>query len=165
MEAILFAAARSDHVEAVIRPALRAGKTVLCDRFFDSTRVYQGATGNVDRTFLRRLEQVACENCWPDLTIILDLDPQTGMRRAMDRRSMPDGPDRFEKETLAKQRQRREAYLEIARAEPQRCVVIDASGTREDVSTKVLAAVLERLWPDGAGEVQAPAARRRKAKA
>jgi dTMP kinase len=164
MEAILFAAARSDHVETVIRPALRAGKTVLCDRFFDSTRVYQGATGDVDRTFLRRLEEVACEDCWPDLTIIFDLDPETGMRRALDRRSAADGPDRFEKETLAKQRQRRDAYLAIARAEPQRCVVIDASGTREDVHKKVLTAVLERLWPSPSG---APSqfVKRRKAKA
>ncbi len=93
MEAILFAAARSDHVETVIRPALRAGKTVLCDRFFDSTRVYQGATGNVDRTFLRRLEEVACEDCWPDLTIILDLDPADGhAARCLDRRSMATVP-------------------------------------------------------------------------
>ena len=164
MEAILFAAARSDHVETVIRPALQAGKTVLCDRFFDSTRVYQGATGNVDRTFLRRLEEVACEDCWPDLTIILDLEPETGMYRAMARRAADDRPDRFEKETLAKQRERREAYLEIARAEPQRCVVIDASGTRREVHEKILATVLERLWPSPAG-AGASGLKRHKAKA
>jgi dTMP kinase len=170
MEAILFAAARSDHVETVIRPALIAGKTVLCDRFFDSTRVYQGATGDVDRTFLRRLEEVACEDCWPDLTIILDLEPEVGMRRALDRRSMAEPPDRFEKETLAKQQQRREAYLQIADAEPQRCTVIDASGTREHVHRKVLAAVLERLWPeqpgpDRLGSQQQQSAKRRRAQA
>jgi dTMP kinase len=143
MEAILFAAARSDHVETVIRPALNAGKTVLCDRFFDSTRVYQGATGDVDRTFLRRLEEVACEDCWPDLTVILDLDPAEGMRRAGAR----SGPDRFEKEAIEKQKARREAYLQIAREEPERCLVIEASGTQRQVHAKVLEAVLSRLWP------------------
>ncbi len=148
MEAILFAAARSDHVETIIRPALAAGKTVLCDRFFDSTRVYQGATGNVDRTFLRRLEEVACEDCWPDLTVILDLDPTEGIKRAVARASMAGGPDRFEKEALDKQQLRREAYLEIARQEPERCVVIDASGTPQQIHAKVLAAVVSRLWPE-----------------
>jgi dTMP kinase len=143
MEAILFAAARSDHVETVIRPALAAGTTVLCDRFFDSTRVYQGATGDVDRTFLRRLEEVACEDCWPDLTVILDLDPAEGIRRATAR----SGPDRFEKESLETHEARRRAYLEIARGEPERCVVIDATGTQRQVHSRVIAAVRSRLWP------------------
>ena len=73
MEAVLFSAARSDHVETVIKPALGENKIVLCDRFFDSTRVYQGITGNVDMRFLKQLEEIACEDAWPDLTIILDL--------------------------------------------------------------------------------------------
>ncbi len=148
MEAILFAAARSDHVETIIRPALAAGKSVLCDRFFDSTRVYQGATGNVDLTFLRRLEEVACEDCWPDLTIILDLDPVEGMKRAVARAATQGGPDRFEKEALEKQQMRRDAYLEIARQEPERCAVINASGTPQQIHAKVLETVLSRLWPE-----------------
>lgn len=147
LEAILFAAARSDHVETIIKPALKAGKTVLCDRFFDSTRVYQGATGKVDAALLRRLEHIACEECWPDLTLILDLDPAEGVRRAAARRSMPGGPDRFEKEILAKHVKRRKAYLAIARAEPGRCVVIDASGSRNQVHKRVLSAVTGRLCP------------------
>ena len=148
MEAILFAAARSDHVETVIRPALIDGITVICDRFFDSTRVYQGATGNVDRAVLKRLEEVACEDCWPDLTLILDLDPAEGMRRAAMRASTTSGPDRFEKEDLAKQAARRQAFLDIATAEPDRCAVIDGSGLKEEVHTRILATVLVRLWPE-----------------
>jgi dTMP kinase len=148
MEAILFAAARSDHVETIIRPALLAGRTVICDRFFDSTRVYQGATGNVDPAVLRRLEEVACEDCWPDLTIILDIDPAEGMRRAAMRQS-PGGPDRFEKEALEKHRLRREAYLRIAQEEPGRCAVIDAAGDVEEVHERILSLVTQRLWPEG----------------
>jgi dTMP kinase len=148
MEAILFAAARSDHVETVIRPALIGGTTVICDRFFDSTRVYQGATGNVDRAVLRRLEEVACEDCWPDLTLILDLDPAEGMRRAAIRASSTGGPDRFEKEDFAKQAARRQAFLEIAAAEPGRCAVIDGSGSQDEVHARILASVLVRLCPD-----------------
>jgi dTMP kinase len=148
MEAILFAAARSDHVETIIRPALLAGRTVICDRFFDSTRVYQGATGNVDPAVLRRLEEVACEDCWPDLTIILDIDPEEGMRRASLRQS-PGGPDRFEREALEKHRLRREAYLGIAREEPGRCAVVDASGSVEEVHDRIISIVMQRLWPDG----------------
>jgi dTMP kinase len=148
MEAILFAAARSDHVETIIRPALMAGKTVICDRFFDSTRVYQGATGNVGMAVLRRLEEVACEDCWPDLTLILDIDPEEGMRRAALRQSSA-GPDRFEKEALEMHRLRREAYLAIAQEEPWRCAVVDASGSLDTVHDRIVAIVMTRLWPDG----------------
>lgn len=145
MEAILFSAARSDHVETIIRPALEKGTNVLCDRFFDSTRVYQGATGKVPMELLRQLERVACENCWPDLTIILDIDPAEGMRRAGERRVDDGGPDRFEKESMQLQQKRREAYLEIARQEPERCRVVDAGGAEKDVHRRILEIVLERL--------------------
>jgi dTMP kinase len=144
MEAILFSAARGDHVEQVIRPALQAGKTVLCDRFFDSTRVYQGATGAVDMAFLHRLEQIACEGAWPDLTLILDLPPEKGIRRAADRRG-DEVADRFEKEDLAKQRVRREAYLKIAHDEPDRCAVIDADADVDTVHERILDVVEGRL--------------------
>ena len=149
IEAILFQAARSDHVETVIRPALQAGVNVLCDRFIDSTRVYQGVAGKVPMELILRLEQAACEDCWPDLTIILDLDPAEGMRRAGERRGDGNGPDRFEKESMDLQRQRREAYLAIARDEPERCRVVDASGPQQTVHTRVLAHVLDRLYRRG----------------
>lgn len=143
-EAILFSAARSDHVETVIRPALESGKTVLCDRFFDSTRVYQGMTGNADLVFLKQLELVACEDCWPDITVLLDIDPHTGMERASKRRKN-DAPDRFEKETLALQESRREAYLLLAVEEPKRFVSIDASGSEKEVHQRILKAVKNRM--------------------
>ena len=137
-EAMLFAAARSDHVEMVIRPALKEGKFVICDRFIDSTRVYQGATGNVDIQFLKELEEIACEGALPDLTLILDLPPEEGMKRANARRTKGTPADRFEKDTLALQQKRRTAYRKIAKEDPDRCVLIDASGTET--------AVFKRLW-------------------
>jgi len=146
IEAILFQAARSDHVETLIRPTLEAGVNVLCDRFIDSTRVYQGVSGKVPMEMILRLEQVACEDCWPDLTIVLDLDPAEGMRRAGERRGEGDGPDRFEKESMELQQLRREAYLAIARNEPERCRVVDGSGSPQAVHTRILALVLNRLY-------------------
>lgn len=144
MEALLFAAARSDHVEQVIRPAVARGEIVLCDRFLDSTRVYQGVTGDLDPEFVASLERVAVNGMVPDLTIILDLDPEEGMRRAHKRRGDAT-PDRFEKEALEVHERRRRAYLDIAEREPARCVVIDASQEPASIARAVLAAVSDRL--------------------
>ncbi len=138
MEAILFSASRADHVDTVIRPGLDAGKIVISDRFFDSTRVYQGVSGKVDPEFVRRLEVIACGDTWPDLTLIIDLDPEEGMRRAFARRNSGDAPDRFEKESIKLQKMRRAAYLKIAHEEPERCKVIDGTGSPEQV--------FERIW-------------------
>ncbi len=140
MEAVLFAAARSDHVEQVIRPAIARGAVVLCDRFLDSSRVYQGVTGNLDADFMANLERVTVNGMKPDLTLILDIDPEEGLRRATARRG-DDTPDRFEKETLSIHRRRRKAFLEIAKAEPQRCVVIDADTDPEKVAATILRTV------------------------
>jgi dTMP kinase len=145
MEAILFAAARSDHVENLIRPALLAGTTVLCDRFYDSTRVYQGSAGAVSREMLSRLEDVACEECWPDISLFLDLDPEIGVARASARRAGEDVPDRFERQAMEKHRNWREAYLRIASEEPDRCAVVDASGTAKQVHDRILKEVRERM--------------------
>lgn len=142
MEAVLFAAARSDHVEQVIRPALERGEVVLCDRFMDSSRVYQGVTGELDAGFMAALERVTVNGMVPDLTVILDLDPEEGLRRAHARRGQAAGPDRYEKETLDIHRRRREAFLEIARREPERCVVIDASDDPGTVHARITEAVL-----------------------
>ena len=136
MEAILFAAARADHVEQVIRPALARGAVVLCDRFLDSSRVYQGVTGRLDPTFMAALEKVAIDGVMPDLTIILDIDPRIGLQRAARRRG-EGGPDRYEKETLALHRRRRQAFLDIAAAEPERCVVLDASKPHTAVAKEI----------------------------
>ncbi len=145
MEAILFASARSDHVEQVIRPAVESGKVVLCDRFMDSSRVYQGVTGGLAPEFMRQLEEVAINGMSPDLTLILDIDPVLGLERAAKRRAGP--ADRYEKETVALHRRRREGFLDIAKAEPQRCKVIDASADPEAVAAAILANVTVLLKP------------------
>lgn len=143
-EAVLFAAARVDHVDATIRPALEAGQWVLCDRFCDSTRVYQGAVGQVDGAFLRALERIAVPGLAPDLTLILDVPPETGLERAAARgKGMV--TDRFEREGIAFHRAIREAFLDLARAEPERCVVIDATSPPEDVAAQVRVAVSGRF--------------------
>lgn len=154
MEALLFAAARSDHVEQVIRPAVERGSIVLCDRFLDSTRVYQGVTGDLDPAFVAALERIVVNGMMPDLTLILDLDPVEGLRRAGERRGVDAAADRFEKETIAIHERRREAFLDIAMREPDRCVLIDAGGREEDVAARIQAAV-DRLISDREGKAAA----------
>jgi dTMP kinase len=144
MEAILFAAARSDHVEQVIRPAVERGAIVLCDRFIDSSRVYQGVTGNLDDAFMAELERIAINGMMPDLTLILDIDPEQGLQRAQVRRG--EGvADRYERETLAVHRRRRKAYLDIAEREPQRCIVIDAAAPPDEVARAIRVAVAKAM--------------------
>ncbi len=143
MEALLFAAARSDHVEQVIRPAIERGAVVLCDRFVDSSRVYQGAAAE-DRAFVGVLERVAVNGLMPDMTLIFDIDAEIGLTRAAARRGAGEA-DRFEKETLGTHQRRRAAYLEIAAAEPDRCLVIDAAASEEEVEDMVTAAVFAAL--------------------
>ncbi len=132
MEAILFAAARNDHVEAVIRPALLQGKIVLCDRFIDSSRVYQGVTGNLEADFIETLQRIAVNGVVPDCTLILDIPARLGLERAKKRSAATaDRPDRFEKEELETHEKRREAYLDIAAREPERCHVVNATQDEE----------------------------------
>ena len=137
MEALLFAAARSDHVEQVIRPAIESGMIVLCDRFLDSSRVYQGVTGNIDKDLMQTIERVAINGMMPDISIFLDLDAGTGLSRAAARRNEGEGADRFEKETLEIHQKRRQAFLDIAAAEPERCKVIDASLDADTVAAHI----------------------------
>jgi len=153
MEAILFAAARNDHVEEVIRPALADGTVVLCDRFMDSSRVYQGVTGNLEAEFLEALQRVAINGLQPDCTIILDLPAEKGLARARIR-SGGGAPDRFEREEVQTHEKRREAYLEIATAEPERCRVVDADRSAEEIAADILA-VVEPLTKEL--ETEAPA--------
>jgi dTMP kinase len=148
MEAILFAAARSDHVEEVIRPALAEGTIVLCDRFLDSSRVYQGITGNLEPPFIEALERVAINGVMPDCTIIFDLPASVGMERVRRRAAAPGVQtgedvelDRFEKEEMDTHEKRREAFLDIAAADPNRCHVIDATGQPDAIAAAVLSIV------------------------
>ncbi|MFC5386769.1 dTMP kinase [Aquamicrobium segne] len=145
MEAMLFAAARADHVEQLIRPAIERGAIVLCDRFIDSSRVYQGVTGGLSADFMAALEKISVGDAMPDITIIFDIDPAEGLKRAHKRRPAGDQPDRFEKETVEMHQRRREAFLAIAKAEPQRCHVIDAAGAMKRVENAVTELVFEQL--------------------
>lgn len=144
MEAILFAAARADHVASLIEPALRSGAFVLCDRFHDSTRVYQGAGRGVGSQFLSILEDATVGTTTPDLTIILDLPAEIGLERAAVRRGS-ESADRFEKEPLALHDARRRLFLDIAAREPERCVVVDATRTVPEVVSAVRDVMRERL--------------------
>ncbi len=125
-EAMLFAAARADHIEQTIKPALKSGKWVLCDRFVDSTRVYQGE-GGADPRIIEALELVSIGTFMPDLTIIIDVPAEKGLERARKRQSADQNgePDRFEKETLAIHEGRRQAFLKLAENYPGRCVIVD----------------------------------------
>lgn len=149
LEAILFAAARNDHVEEVIRPALASGAVVLCDRFIDSSRVYQGVTGNLEPEFMENLERVAIHGVMPDCTLILDLPASEGLRRAQARAEGENSatqPDRFEKEEVSTHEKRREAFLDIADREPLRCRVVDAAWPAEAVHNRIFE-IVEALLP------------------
>lgn len=143
-EALLFSAARLDHLDTLIRPALARGAVVLCDRFADSTRAYQGAAGGIDPQEVAALERIVVGPTRPDLTLILDLPPELGLARARRRASSP-GPDRFEAETLSFHQRLREAFRAIAAREPERCVLIDAAADPDAVASAIRAAVAGRL--------------------
>jgi len=156
VEAMLFAAARDDHVRCTILPALRSGKWVICDRFADSTRVYQGILGRVDQKLINVLERVSVGELSPDLTVILDLPVQVGLERAKQRRGAADA-DRFEGEGAEFHEKLREAYLAIAAHDPDRCVVIDASASKDAVANAVWQAVQTRLQLSAARHLDEPA--------
>jgi dTMP kinase len=143
-ETLLFAAARDDHVRTVIQPALNQGSWVLCDRFSDSTRAYQGRAGHVTPGILNAMQRVTIGDLKPDLTIILDVPVEVGLKRAAARRG-PGAPDRFEAEDLKFHEELREAYRQIAAEDPQRCVLIDASADPGTVAGMVWTAVRDRL--------------------
>jgi dTMP kinase len=146
VEAMLFAAARDDHVQCTILPALRSGKWVISDRFVDSTRVYQGILGQVDEKLINGLERVSVGELSPDLTVILDVPVALGLERAKLRRGDVQA-DRFEEEGIEFHEKLREAYLAIATREPDRCVVVDASAAKEVVANTIWQVVQSRLQP------------------
>lgn len=123
-ETLLFFAARRDHIEKTIRPALDRGAAVLCDRFTDSTRAYQGALGAVDAETLDALENIVQTGLKPDATVLIDIPPDEGLRRAAARRGADAGLDRFEAESIAFHDRVRSAFLDIAAKEPRRVMVV-----------------------------------------
>jgi len=145
-EAILFAAARDDHIATTIEPALARGRWVISDRFADSTDVYQGVLGHVDPLLLGGLHRVTVGNLKPDLTFILDVPAEVGLERAGRRRGEA-GADRFEAESLEFHEKLREAYLHLAASEPDRCVLIDASEPQAAVAARIWDTVAKRLDP------------------
>ena len=146
VEAVLFAAARDDHLTTLIRPALERGRWVVCDRFADSTRVYQGDVGNVDPRAIRAMERIVVGDTRPDLTFILDVPTKEGMRRAAARRGAA-GADRFEAETLLFHEKLRDGFLTLAANEPDRCVPIDATMSKEEVAEQIWRVVVRKLDP------------------
>ena len=140
-ETLLILAGRAAHLERVIRPALAEGKYVVCDRFFDSTRAYQGVAGGLGLDVIHNLQQPVLGTTLPDVTLLLDIDPEKGLRRAQER----GGELRFESKTLAYHRTLRNAFLDFAAQEPDRIFVIDADRDVEAVSADILAVLDERI--------------------
>jgi dTMP kinase len=140
-EALLFAAARNDHLERVVRPALEKGAWVLCDRYFDSTWAYQVAGGSLPEPVFDALHQIISADR-PDLTIILDVDPQAGVARS---RGSEKGEARFEAMNAAFHARVRDAFLIIARREPDRCVVINSALPKDAVLRAALEAIESRV--------------------
>jgi dTMP kinase len=145
-EALLFSVARADHVDYAIADALQQGKWVVCDRFLDSTRAYQGATAGVPHGLINALERVTLGGLLPDLTFILDIPAEEGLARASERLEGA-APDRFEGQELMLHERVRRAFLDIADEEPDRCIVVDASQPEAMVAEDVWEAVLQRLNP------------------
>ena len=141
-ETLLMYAARSDHLERTIRPALEAGDWVVCDRFADSSRAYQGAGGGVAPTFIELLDAGIVADDQPDLTLVFDLPVEVGLERAFGRGLFE---TRFESKGLAFHGRLREGFLAIAREHPERCVLIDADGDEDMVAARVWAAVQARM--------------------
>ena len=141
-ELLLYFASRAQNVEEVIRPALDAGKLILCDRFTDSTLAYQGAGRGLDSETVHDLDRVACRGLKPDRTVLIDIDIETSMARAR-KRNQRTGPDesRIDVEGAAFHTSVRERYLELADAEPGRFVVIDGRAPVETVAARILEAL------------------------
>ena len=146
-ELLLYFASRAQNVAEVIRPALAQGRAVVCDRFTDSTLVYQGAGRGLDGESIAALHTIACGALQPNLTIYLDIDLETGLGRAFERNRVADGPDetRLDNEALEFHRRVREAYLSLAGRERARFRVIDARGAVEAVAQSVWNAVAPAL--------------------
>ena len=144
-ETLLMYAARRDHIERVIEPALGRGAWVVCDRFADSTRAYQGAGGGTDPALIAALEAQVLGAARPDLTLVFDIPPQVGLKRAQVR----GGEMRFESKGLGFHQRLRDGFLAIVRDEPERCALIDAAGSIDAVEAAVWAAVQERLGLHG----------------
>ena len=145
-ESVLFAVARADHIDNAIRVALQQGQWVICDRFIDSTRAYQGATAGVPRGLINALEKITVGALMPDVTFVLDIPVEEGLARVETRAEGQD-LDRFESQELMTHERIRRGFLDIAEEEPGRCVVVDASQPEAMVAEDVWETLLQRLNP------------------
>jgi dTMP kinase len=141
-EAFLMEASRAELVADVIRPALAAGRVVMCDRYGDSTLAYQGGGRGIDDALLRAMNRAATGGLVPDLTLLFDLEPERGLTRRAEAAGVP---NRLDREPLEFHRRVRERYLELARAEPERWVVLDASLAPDDLEVRVWEGIERRL--------------------
>ncbi|MCK4691609.1 MAG: dTMP kinase [Desulfuromonadales bacterium] len=147
-ELLLYAAARAQHIEEIVQPALQSGRMVLCDRFTDATLAYQGAGRGLDPALIKRLNLLTAGGCHPDLTLLLDLPVEIGISRATHREEaqQDSSEGRFEREQLEFHQRIRRAYLSMAAAEPQRIRVIDAEQTPQQIAQQV-AAIIDPFLP------------------
>lgn len=142
-EALLMNAARCEHLQQVIIPALKEDKTVLCDRFMDSTMAYQGYGYGQDKAFLKQLQQAVVGQHVPDLTFIFDLDPKIAFQRVQSRTSGE--LDRIERKDMGFHKRIRDGFLDIAKHEPNRCHVLDASASVEDIHKEIIGVIEARF--------------------
>jgi dTMP kinase len=134
------------HIEKLIKPALEAGKVVICDRFTDSTIAYQGYGHGFDLTLIDQVRELCIYDFYPDLTFLLDIPAKLGLQRSTKRLSGEGSEeDRFEQLTLSFHEKLRQGFLEIARQEPERCHVIDATQTMETIGEEIWAVVRKKL--------------------
>jgi dTMP kinase len=148
-ELLLYMADRAQHLHALIKPSLRAGATVLCDRYFDATLVYQGYARGLNTDLIEKLHRQLLDDFKPDITFLLDLPPKTGLARAwrqLDNGSRTGAESRFEEEKLTFHEKVRAGYLELAQRESGRFRIIDASQNQEDVRKEILT-VLDDFGP------------------
>ncbi len=148
-ELLLFGACHSQMVETLLKPELAKGTYIISDRFFDSTKVYQGYARGLDMRMLDEINRFSCRGVKPDLTIVLDIDPELGVRRSTGRAARNEFEnDRFDSETIAFHTAVRNGFLELARQEPDRIKIISAEGSVEDVARAVKDCVNHELGLD-----------------
>ncbi len=141
-ELFLFAAARTDHVQKVIKKSLKDNKIVICDRFIDSTLAYQGYAGNLDLDIVKEVNKISIGEIYPDITFIFDIDPTQGIERALGENNKE---TRFEEKDIMYHKKIRDGYLSIARDNAQRCVVINGADDIEQISKKILELTLDKI--------------------